>query len=125
MTRLFRSVSTYIALAIGLAGLALVLYAWRLPPFTSSVETTENAAARARHRHPEQHRPVPDGARPGPRLAGGDERRRRRGAAGCADRDREPAIARGRRRGGGGCGPSRRDRPAEHPHHRPAGRPAR
>jgi multidrug resistance efflux pump len=46
MTRLFRSVSTYIALAIGLVGLAFILYAWRLPPFTSSVETTENAYVR-------------------------------------------------------------------------------
>lgn len=46
MTRLFRSLSTYIALAIGLAGLALVLYAWRLPPFASAIETTENAYVR-------------------------------------------------------------------------------
>jgi multidrug resistance efflux pump len=46
MTNAFRSVSTYIALAIGLVGLAVILYAWRLPPFTSSVETTENAYVR-------------------------------------------------------------------------------
>lgn len=46
MTRLFRSFSTYIALAIGLAGLAVILYAWRLPPFASAVETTENAYVR-------------------------------------------------------------------------------
>lgn len=46
MTRLLRSVSTYVALAIGLVGLAVILYAWRLPPFTSSVETTENAYVR-------------------------------------------------------------------------------
>ncbi len=46
MTRLFRSLSTYIALAIGLAGVALVLYAWRLPPFASAIETTENAYVR-------------------------------------------------------------------------------
>ncbi|HEV7260681.1 MAG TPA: HlyD family secretion protein [Bosea sp. (in: a-proteobacteria)] len=46
MTRLFRSVSTYVALAIGLVGLAFILYAWRLPPFTSSVETTDNAYVR-------------------------------------------------------------------------------
>lgn len=46
MTRVFRSVSTYIALAIGLAGLAVILYAWRLPPFASAIETTENAYVR-------------------------------------------------------------------------------
>lgn len=46
MTRIFRSVSTYIALAIGLAGLAVILYAWRLPPFASATETTENAYVR-------------------------------------------------------------------------------
>ena len=46
MTHLFRSVSTYLALAIGALGLAVILYAWRLPPFTSSVETTENAYIR-------------------------------------------------------------------------------
>lgn len=46
MTRLFRSFSTYIALAIGLAGLVVVLYAWRLPPFASAIETTENAYVR-------------------------------------------------------------------------------
>jgi len=46
MTRLFRSVSTYIALAIGLVGIAVILYAWRLPPFASAIETTENAYVR-------------------------------------------------------------------------------
>lgn len=46
MTRLLRSVSTYVALAIGLVGLAVILYAWRLPPFASTVETTENAYVR-------------------------------------------------------------------------------
>ncbi|QEL25870.1 HlyD family secretion protein [Bosea sp. F3-2] len=46
MTRLFRSVSTYIALAIGLVGLAVILYAWRLPPFANAIETTENAYVR-------------------------------------------------------------------------------
>ncbi|CAM5222607.1 hemolysin secretion protein D [Bosea thiooxidans] len=46
MTRLFRSFSTYIALAIGLAGLVVILYAWRLPPFASAIETTENAYVR-------------------------------------------------------------------------------
>lgn len=46
MTRLFRSVSSYVALAIGLVGLTVILYAWRLPPFASAVETTENAYVR-------------------------------------------------------------------------------
>ncbi len=46
MTRLFRSLSTYVALAIGLVGVAVILYAWRLPPFTSTVQTTENAYVR-------------------------------------------------------------------------------
>ena len=34
------------ALVVGISGILLVLYAWRLPPFTSSVETTENAYVR-------------------------------------------------------------------------------
>lgn len=46
MTRLFRSVSTYLALAIGLVGIGVILYAWRLPPFASAIETTENAYVR-------------------------------------------------------------------------------
>ena len=46
MTSAFRSVSTYIALTIGLVGLAVILYAWQLPPFRSSIETTENAYVR-------------------------------------------------------------------------------
>lgn len=46
MTRLFRSLSTYVALAIGLVGVTVILYAWRLPPFVSAVETTENAYVR-------------------------------------------------------------------------------
>lgn len=46
MTRILRSASTYIALAIGLVGLAVILYAWRLPPFASAIEMTENAYVR-------------------------------------------------------------------------------
>ncbi|MCP4561557.1 MAG: HlyD family secretion protein [Bosea sp.] len=46
MTRIFRSVSTYIALAVGLAGISVILYAWRLPPFANAIETTENAYVR-------------------------------------------------------------------------------
>ncbi|MDW9463664.1 HlyD family efflux transporter periplasmic adaptor subunit [Sinorhizobium meliloti] len=46
MLKNFRSPTTFIVLLAGLAGLLLVLYAWRLPPFASSVETTENAYVR-------------------------------------------------------------------------------
>jgi len=46
MPRFLRSPATLIALLLGLAGVGLVLYAWRLPPFTSSVEMTENAYVR-------------------------------------------------------------------------------
>ncbi|HBK46341.1 MAG TPA: hemolysin secretion protein D, partial [Xanthomonadaceae bacterium] len=31
---------------LALTGVALVLYAWRLPPFTSAIENTENAQVR-------------------------------------------------------------------------------
>ena len=41
MSRILRSVSTYVALAVGLVGLGIILYAWRLPPFTSAIEMTE------------------------------------------------------------------------------------
>ncbi len=46
MSRLFRSFSTYVVLAAALAGVLLVLYAWRLPPFQSAVEQTDNAYVR-------------------------------------------------------------------------------
>jgi multidrug resistance efflux pump len=46
MPKLFRSAATLLALGLGAAGLTLVLYAWRLPPFTSTVETTDNAYVR-------------------------------------------------------------------------------
>lgn len=46
MSKAFRSVTTIIAALIGLAGVLLVLYAWRLPPFTSTVQTTDNAYVR-------------------------------------------------------------------------------
>lgn len=32
--------------AVALAGILLVLYAWRLPPFSSAIESTENALVR-------------------------------------------------------------------------------
>ncbi|WP_294642081.1 HlyD family secretion protein [uncultured Aureimonas sp.] len=44
--KLLRSLSTLFAIAVGLAGVALVLYAWRLPPFATSVETTDDAYVR-------------------------------------------------------------------------------
>ena len=37
---------TLIVLLGGIAGVALVLYAWRLPPFSSHVEMTDNAYVR-------------------------------------------------------------------------------
>ncbi|MET0430620.1 MAG: HlyD family secretion protein [Microvirga sp.] len=46
MVKIFRSTATLVALVIGISGAALVLYAWRLPPFTSSVEATDNAYVR-------------------------------------------------------------------------------
>lgn len=46
MFKFLRSTATIIAIVIGIAGLVLFLYAWRLPPFTSSVQTTENAYVR-------------------------------------------------------------------------------
>jgi len=46
MPKFIRSTATLVALVIGIAGAALVLYAWRLPPFTSSIETTDNAYVR-------------------------------------------------------------------------------
>lgn len=48
MTKHIRSTATLIALSLGVLGLVLVLFAWRLPPFTRSVETTENAYVRGR-----------------------------------------------------------------------------
>lgn len=46
MTSVFRSLATYIALAVGVAGVLVVLYAWQLPPFRGSVETTNDAYVR-------------------------------------------------------------------------------
>ncbi|MGF6172200.1 HlyD family secretion protein [Ensifer sp. 4252] len=46
MLKFLRSPTTIIVLLAGFSGLALVLYAWRLPPFHSSVEMTENAYVR-------------------------------------------------------------------------------
>lgn len=46
MTNILRSPKTLIAILVGLAGALLVLYAWRLPPFHSTVEKTNNAYVR-------------------------------------------------------------------------------
>ncbi|WP_445500842.1 HlyD family secretion protein [Microvirga sp. G4-2] len=46
MLKFLRSTATLVVVVIGLVGVALVLYAWRLPPFTSSVQTTDNAYVR-------------------------------------------------------------------------------
>jgi len=46
MSKVFRSTSTILAAVAGIAGVLLVLYAWRLPPFTSTVQTTDNAYVR-------------------------------------------------------------------------------
>src|SRR5260221_6811466 len=41
-----RAPSTWAVLGITLAAVVVVLYAWRLPPFHSAIETTENAYVR-------------------------------------------------------------------------------
>ncbi|HEV7307752.1 HlyD family secretion protein [Ensifer sp.] len=46
MLKVLRSPTALIVLMAGIAGVALVLYAWRLPPFQSAVEMTENAYVR-------------------------------------------------------------------------------
>lgn len=43
MSRLVRSPIEVIAVVAGIGGVMLVLYAWHLPPFRSSVETTDDA----------------------------------------------------------------------------------
>ncbi|MGO4388499.1 HlyD family secretion protein [Microvirga sp. 2YAF29] len=46
MLKFLRSSATILAALLGIAGVVLVLYAWQLPPFTSSVQTTDNAYVR-------------------------------------------------------------------------------
>ena len=48
MPRIFRSFATYVAALIGIAGVLTILYAWNLPPFASSVQTTNDAYVRGR-----------------------------------------------------------------------------
>jgi multidrug resistance efflux pump len=43
MTKFFRSPLEILAIFVGIGGVLLLLYAWHLPPFDSSVETTDNA----------------------------------------------------------------------------------
>ncbi|MBH3385020.1 MULTISPECIES: HlyD family secretion protein [Pseudomonas] len=45
-TRRVRVLSSICFAAVALAGVLLVLYAWRLPPFSSAIESTENALVR-------------------------------------------------------------------------------
>jgi len=46
MQKYVRNTATALAVALGLAGIGAVLYTWRLPPFSSAVETTDNAYVR-------------------------------------------------------------------------------
>ncbi|WP_439272636.1 HlyD family secretion protein [Pseudochrobactrum sp. HB0163] len=46
MLKIFRNSANLVIFAIGLCGVLLILYAWQLPPFRSSVEMTENAYIR-------------------------------------------------------------------------------
>ncbi|MBB3952776.1 HlyD family secretion protein [Aureimonas jatrophae] len=46
MRKLFSSFATFVALTVGCAGVALVLYAWRLPPFATTTEVTNDAYVR-------------------------------------------------------------------------------
>ena len=46
MSKISRFIATYVALAIGAAGIFVVLYAWNLPPFHGSTEWTNDAYVR-------------------------------------------------------------------------------
>ena len=46
MSNFRRHLASLIAIVVGISGLVLVLYAWRLPPFRSDIEITENAYVR-------------------------------------------------------------------------------
>jgi multidrug resistance efflux pump len=46
MFKILRSLATYIALFIGIAGVATVLYAWDLPPFHGTTQRTNDAYVR-------------------------------------------------------------------------------
>jgi multidrug resistance efflux pump len=46
MKSVFRTIATFVAVAIGICGVLVVLYVWNLPPFRGSVETTNDAYIR-------------------------------------------------------------------------------
>jgi len=46
MKTYIRNTATALAVVLGLAGIAVVFYAWQLPPFASDVQTTDNAYVR-------------------------------------------------------------------------------
>jgi multidrug resistance efflux pump len=46
MTKMFRSLATYVAVFVGLAGIGIILYTWNLPPFHGTVEMTDDAYVR-------------------------------------------------------------------------------
>ncbi|EAB6717782.1 biotin/lipoyl-binding protein, partial [Salmonella enterica subsp. enterica] len=48
MTKFARHLATIIAIAVGLAGIGVVLYAWQLPPFRTDIQVTDNAYVRGR-----------------------------------------------------------------------------
>ena len=43
MIRYLRSKATAVSIIAGICGILLILWAWQLPPFISSIETTDNA----------------------------------------------------------------------------------
>ncbi|MCJ8148051.1 HlyD family secretion protein [Shinella sedimenti] len=46
MKQYIRNTATALAVVLGIAGIVVVAYAWRLPPFSSQVQTTDNAYVR-------------------------------------------------------------------------------
>ncbi|WP_411034971.1 HlyD family secretion protein [Shinella sp. BYT-45] len=46
MKTYIRNTATSLAVVLGIAGIGAVLYAWQLPPFSSEVQTTDNAYVR-------------------------------------------------------------------------------
>ena len=46
MSKSFRAFTTVLAIVVGIAGIGVALYAWRLPPFSTTVQVTDNAYVR-------------------------------------------------------------------------------
>lgn len=46
MSRFFRIFTTSLAVALGVVGVGVALYAWRLPPFSTALQVTDNAYVR-------------------------------------------------------------------------------